>query len=263
VELPAGEFGTRPLLSLRGVSLPAGEESPGLRGIDLDLYPGEIFGIAAVSGNGERDLAGAIADPSRIAAGSIEFDGERVEGCTALEMFARGLAYTPEDRIREAVLPDGSISENVLLGHQGEERFLRKRLFIDWRKVRETAKELIERYHVQAPGPDVPMRTLSGGNMQKAVMGRAFVNPIKLLLTHNPTSGLDISTVEFIFAKLVELSRTRGGTVLWINEDLDELMIISDRIGVLSGGRLTRVRGRSEFDKYAIGREMIGGGEQV
>ncbi|MBP7140093.1 MAG: hypothetical protein KBA47_04090 [Caldisericia bacterium] len=116
----------------------------------------------------------------------------------------------------------------------------------------------MKKFNVYAPSEEIIIRRLSGGNIQKIIMGRAFVNPIKLLITHNPTSGLDVSTVEFIFEKLVE-TRGNGSAVLWIGEDLDELMILSDRIIVLYKGELQGIFNRDEFDKYKIGLLMIGG----
>ena len=117
---------------------------------------------------------------------------------------------------------------------------------------------MIKNYNVITPTEELAIRRLSGGNIQKVIIGRAFISPINLLVTHNPTSGLDISTVEFIFKKLVE-TRNSGSAVLWINEDLDELIIISDRIAVLHKGELKGIFEREEFDKYKIGLLMIGG----
>ena len=146
----------------------------------------------------------------------------------------------------------------MLLGHHAEKKFLKGNIFIDWAKVKTDAKKVISEYNVMAPDEEIEIRRLSGGNIQRVIIGRAFVSPIDFLVTHNPTSGLDISTVEFIFNKLVEI-RSQGGAILWINEDLDELMILSDRIGVLHNGELKGIFKREEFDKYKIGLLMIGG----
>ena len=158
----------------------------------------------------------------------------------------------------EGILPDGSIRENILLGHHAEKQFLSRNLFIDWAEVKKASERIISEYEVKAPSDELEIRRLSGGNIQRVIIGRAFLNPIKLLVTHNPTSGLDIASVEFIFNKLVEL-RESGSAILWVNEDLDELMILCDRIGVLFNGELTGIFNRAEFDKYQIGLLMIGG----
>jgi len=123
--------------------------------------------------------------------------------------------------------------------------------------VRSAAKKTIAEYSVATPDENLAIRRLSGGNIQKVIMGRAFVSPVKVLVTHNPTSGVDIATVEFIFNKLAQV-RQAGGAVLWVHEDLDELLLLCDRIATLHEGRITGVFERARFDKYTIGMAMIG-----
>lgn len=258
VTLPKQNKSRKPVLEFKNVSIPGGDKSVGLKNISFKLYGGEILGIAAVSGNGEKELAEAAVHTELLSEGDILLEGKSIRDLTTLEIFKRGIAYTPEDRIREGILPEGSITENTILGHQTEDRFLKRGVFINWDEVREAAKRTIKDYNIYTPGEDLAIRRLSGGNIQKAIIGRAYVSPVKALITHNPTSGLDISTVEFIFKKLVD-TRSRGSAVLWINEDLDELMILSDRIAVLHQGKLKKIFLRDEFDKYKIGLLMIGG----
>jgi general nucleoside transport system ATP-binding protein len=183
-----------------------------------------------------------------------------VLGLGATELFAMGVSYTPEDRIQEGILPEATIVENVLLGHHAEPRFSRAGAFVNWRSAREAAVRTIAEYSVATPDENLAVRRLSGGNIQKVIMGRAFVSEVKLLVTHNPTSGVDISTVEFIYGKLAKM-RESGGAVLWIHEDVDELMLLCDRIVTLHEGTISGVFGRSDFDKYKIGLAMIGGAE--
>ncbi|HEB10673.1 MAG TPA: ABC transporter ATP-binding protein [Spirochaetales bacterium] len=258
VELPPAKLSGKPVCELKRVFVEGGEKSHGLKDISLAVYGGEIFGIASVSGNGEHELATTIINPSMLARGDILVSGKSIKNRPTLDVFKERVSYTPEDRIKEAILPDGSIKENVLLGHHAEKKFLKGNIFIDWAKVKTDAKKIINEYNVMAPDEEIEIRRLSGGNIQRVIIGRAFISPIDFLVTHNPTSGLDISTVEFIFNKLVEI-RSQGGAILWINEDLDELMILSDRIGVLNNGELKGIFKREEFDKYKIGLLMIGG----
>jgi simple sugar transport system ATP-binding protein len=258
VRVPPSEKSARPVLELKDVHVPGGEESPGLRGVTLEVYGGEIVGVAGVSGNGEKEIAEVVVNPRIATEGDILVKGESVMGMSTLEVFARGVFYTPEDRIAEGILNEGSISENILLGHQAESRFLKRKTFIGWQDVRAAAEQAVEDYKIYTPSVDLTVRRLSGGNIQKTIIARAFVSNPSLLVTHNPTSGLDISTVEFIFNRLVE-TRNSGAAVLWINEDLDELMIVSDRIAVLHNGELKAVFSRGEFDKYQIGLLMLGG----
>jgi len=258
VEVPETTRSEAPILQFKNVSVPGGEESPGLNGVSLELFGGEILGIAGVSGNGEKEIAEVVVNPSLAAGGDILVKGESIIGLSTLDVFARGVFYTPEDRISEGILNEGSITENILLGHHAEERFLKKKMFIAWNEVHAAAKTAVEDYNIYTPSVDLVIRRLSGGNIQKAIIARAFVSAPHLLVTHNPTSGLDISTVEFIFNLLVQ-TRNKGAAVLWVNEDLDELMIVSDRIAVLHKGELQGVFNRDEFDKYRIGLLMLGG----
>jgi len=258
VELPESKKSEKPVLILKDVSTEPTEQSIGLKNISFELYGGEIVGVASVSGNGEKDLAEIIINPKKITNGEIYIDGEKINDLSTLEVFSKGVFYTPEDRIKEGILPEGNLKENILLGHHSEERFLNRKIFVKWDEARNATLDTIKKFNIYAPNEDIVIRRLSGGNIQKVIMGRAFVNPIKLLITHNPTSGLDVSTVEFIFKKLVE-TRDNGSSVLWIGEDLDELMILSDRIIVLYKGELQGIFKRSEFDKYKIGLLMIGG----
>ena len=258
VSLPEVKLSKKPLARVVNLSIPADDTSPGLKDISFEIFGGEILGVAAVSGNGEKSIAECIIHPKSLDSGDIFIDGKSIRNDSPIEVFARGVFYTPEDRIKEGILNEGSIKENVLLGHHKEARFLKKKLFIDWKEAAAAAKNVIKEFNVDTPDEDLSIRRLSGGNIQKTIMGRAFVSPLKLLVTHNPTSGLDISTVEFIFNKLVEL-RNSGAAVLFVNEDLDELMIVSDRIAVLHDGELKGIFKRSEFDKYKIGLLMIGG----
>lgn len=258
VEVPIVERSAAAVLQLRNVSVPGGEESPGLRGVSLDVFGGEILGIAGVSGNGEKEIAEVVVNPSMATGGDILVEGKSIMGLSTLDVFARGVFYTPEDRISEGILNEGSITENILLGHHAEKRFLTGTSFVAWKAVHAAAEKAVVDYNIYTPSVDLVIRRLSGGNIQKAIIARAFVSDPRLLVTHNPTSGLDISTVEFIFNRLVEV-RSDGAAVLWVNEDLDELMIVSDRIAVLHKGEIRGVFKRGEFDKYRIGLLMLGG----
>lgn len=257
ITLPPAKLSAEPLCEIKDAATGGGEGTR-LKKVTLDIYGGEIFGIAAVTGNGEKELAKCITNPRQLTGGDILINGKSIINLPPIKVFGEGVFHTPEDRVVEGILPDGSIRENILLGHHAEEQFLNKNLFIDWAEVKKASQRIIAEYEVKAPHDELEIRRLSGGNIQRVIIGRAFLNPIKLLVTHNPTSGLDIASVEFIFNKLVEF-RSSGSAILWVNEDLDELMILCDRIGVLFNGELAGIFNRAEFDKYQIGLLMIGG----
>lgn len=257
VEIPQAGLTEEPVCSIRNLRARArGKDGVDLKDISFDIYGGEIFGIAGISGNGQKELAQAIINPNHIESGEIVINGKLINGLSTMDVFSRGIFYTPEDQKKEGILPSGTIKENVLLGHQKEARFQRHGV-VHWDLVKKEAQKLIEEFRVSTPGEETAIDRLSGGNIRRVVMGRAFINPISLLITHNPTLGLDMASVQFIFERLLELKQ-RKSAVLYINEDLDELMLISDRIGVLHEGRLAGIVPRESFDKYTIGSLMIG-----
>jgi general nucleoside transport system ATP-binding protein len=258
IALPPKEKSKEPICRLDEVSLSPSDKTPGLKKISLEAYGGEILGICAVSGNGEKDLATCLADPSRIESGDYYIKGEKVNDLDTLSLFKKGVFYTPSDRISEAILPEASLKENILLGHHTEDDFLQRNIFINWKKARESARKVISDYDVKAPDERTEIRRLSGGNIQRVIIGRGLINEVDLFITHNPSSGLDIASVEFIFNKLLEI-RQSDRAVIWINEDLDELMLLSDRIGILYNGELRAIVPRDKFDKYELGLLMIGG----
>ncbi|HCM28681.1 MAG: hypothetical protein A2Z99_14485 [Treponema sp. GWB1_62_6] len=249
-----------PFLEFRNVTTrpAAGKKGRGLTDVSLSVRGGEIFGVAAVSGNGEKDIAELPFKSFRVLSGDVLVGGRSVLGMDTLGVFGLGVSYTPEDRIQEGILPEASIMENLLLGHHAEGRFLGPLSTVNWRAARESAVQTVAEFSVATPDENLAIRRLSGGNIQKVIMGRAFVSDAKVLVTHNPTSGVDISTVEFIFNKLVKV-RDSGGAVLWVHEDLDELMLLCDRIATLHEGRITGIFERADFDKLRLGLAMIGG----
>jgi len=258
IDVPEVEKTEKPVLSLNNLSAKSKEkDGTDLKSVSFDIYGGEILGIAGISGNGQKELAEVIIDPNNITEGEIDLLDEKVNGLTTNQIFDRNVFYIPEDRKKEAILGRGDITNNVLLGHQRENRFQSKGI-IKWKKVRNDTKEVIKEYGVKTPDEKQQIGKLSGGNIQRVVIGRALLNDLDLLVTHSPTAGLDMASVEFVFKRLVEL-RSKGTAVLYINEDLDELMEVSDRIGVIHEGKLIEIFNQDQYDKYEIGSKMIGG----
>ena len=255
VELEDVEKTKEPILKLVNVSTSV-KGLRNLKDVSLEVYGGEILGIAGISGHGQKLLAEVVVNPSLISSGDILIRGKSIKGMSTVEILKSGVFFTPEDRIVEATLPTASIYKNMFLGHHREEQFLSRGTVL-WKKVREISRNLMKLFRVKAPNENVMIRKLSGGNIQKVVFARAMMNPIDLLVTHNPTAGLDMASVKFVFEKLLELRKERKA-VLYINEDLDELMIVSDRIAVMREGRIVKIFRREEFDKREIGRYMAG-----
>ena len=245
-----------PMLQMAHVSA---EGETGLRPLDdvsLVIRTGEILGLAGVAGNGQRELAEAILGILPGARGEIMLDGELLSGLETRHILAKGVAYVPEDRLHDGFLPTANVAQNLILGSQYREPYSKKG-FLQWPVIYETARRLIREYHIQTPGPRDIAANLSGGNIQRMMLARAFSNPLKLLILHNPTSGLDISSVESVYEKLLAYKR-EGVAILLISDDLDELMLMSDRIATIYRGKIVGELARNQFDKYELGRMMSG-----
>ena len=242
-----------PALELVGVT------APGLRVEALALRAGELLGVAGVAGNGQRELAEVIVGLRPVTAGAIRLRGWDCGRASVRERILAGLAYVPEDRLAEGILPRQSLAESFVLG--AHHLLFRGRRIFDAARARALCRRAIEDYRIVAQGPEVRSATLSGGNIQKALVARAVLVADQVeravLVAMNPTRGLDIGTTEFVHRRLREL-RERGKAVLLISEDLDELIELCDRIAVLYRGQLAGLRERSAFDPYRLGALMVG-----
>ena len=224
--------------------------------VSFQVHEKEIFGIAGVAGNGQRELAESIIGLQPIAQGSISIDGMPVNETTTAELLQSGVAYIPEDRLHDGFLPKANVAENLILGFQRQEPYSR-RGFIDWKTVFEASRRLISEYNVKTLGPAEIGGNLSGGNIQRVMVARAFSRPCRFLVAHNPTRGLDISSMDFVYSSLLE-RKEQGMATLLLSEDLDELLLLCDRIGVIYRGEIVGILGRRSFERYEIGRLMSG-----
>ena len=227
-----------------------------LSGLDLTVAAGEVVGVAGVAGNGQVELAEALAGVRPVRTGSVTVDGAELAGRHTSRWLASGVAYVPEDRHRDGILGAGSVTDNLLLGAQRTAAYQRHGL-IDWRRVREHSRETIDRYTIRTPGPDAPAGNLSGGNIQRLVLARAFDREPAVLVLQNPTRGLDLRSTRFVYDRVQE-ARERGCAVVLISEDLDELSLLADRMVVLYSGEIAGERARGDYDAYALGRLMAG-----
>ncbi len=229
-------------------------------GFDLTIAEGEILGVAGVAGNGQVELAEALSGVRPLAAGTVRLgEWELVGGDRqrpTAEWLSLGVSYVPEDRHRDGILPTRSITENLLLGSQRSSEARRNGL-LDWGRARRHAEEVIERFSVRASGPGALAGDLSGGNIQRVILARAFARRPRLLVLHNPTRGLDIRSTQFVYEQ-VRAAAAAGCAVLLLSEDLDEVITLSDRIVSLYSGASTGEWARGEADRYEIGRSMTG-----
>ena len=229
--------------------------------VSLDVHKGEIVGIAGVAGNGQRRLARALAGIETPAEGTVVIGGVDVTGHGALAARRAGLAFVPEDRLGTGLVPDLSLTDNMLLTR-------RRAFFVDRKTARADAEQGIDEYEIKAPGTEAEARVLSGGNAQKVLLARELAHVgepggPQVVIVSSPTRGLDVGAAEFVRGLLHE-ARERGAAVLVISEDLDEVRSLADRIAVLYRGayraRRPRRRAPSRRDRHGDGRGRSGGG---
>lgn len=227
-----------------------------LKNITFSLHRKEILGVAGVSGNGQKELCETIIGIHRPTKGKIMFKGRDITKLSIRERFDLGFRFIPEDRLVDGSLPTMSISENLVLGYQNFKDFQNHGLLL-YDKINERAKKAIEEFGIKTPNEKVRLGKLSGGNIQKVVVARALLISPEVLIAYNPTRGLDIGATEKILKKLIEL-RNSGSSIILVSEDLDELLMLSDRVVVMYKGEIIGSMKRGEFDKYRIGLLMIG-----
>ncbi len=241
----------RPRLVLKGLRVRGDRGDESVRGVDLEVCEGEIVGIAGVSGNGQRDLAEAVAGIRAPIAGSILLDDREVAGARPGRVRAAGLAYVPEERMRDGVISDFSVADNLILVENRSRAYSRFG-FLRRKAIRRHCEQLTDDFAVKTPDVDTPARNLSGGNIQKLILARELSGHPNVLLVAQPTRGIDVGSAQYIHERLVE-QRNSGTAVLVISEDLDEVMTISDRIVVMYEGRII-----GSVDPHTSTREAIG-----
>ena len=224
--------------------------------ISFDVRAGEIVGIAGVSGNGQQELLAALSGERPIHdAKAIRIDGHPVGRMDAARRRARGLAFVPDERLGRGAVPDMSLADNALL--TAFRKQMVRRGFVLRQRVDAYALATIDAFSVKAPGPRAAARSLSGGNLQKYIVGREIRQQPKLLIAAQPTWGVDVGAAAQIRQSLLDL-RDRSVAVLVISEELDELFEICDRIAVIAQGRLSEAKPVAETNAEAIGLMMSG-----
>jgi ABC-type uncharacterized transport system ATPase subunit len=223
----------------------------------FEVRSGEIFGIAGVGGNGQTELVEALTGLRRPRAGRVELGGRVVTGYSPRKMAQRGLAYIPGDRQRYGLVLAFAVEDNLALTDYHHPPYSHFGV-LDEGAIRAKAKELVAQFDIRTPSPAVPVGTLSGGNQQKVIVAREFSRPITLLVADQPTRGLDVGSIEFIHRQIVA-KRDAGSAVLLVSAELDEVMELSDRIGVMYRGRLVAVLDAASTDKERIGLMMATG----
>ncbi|WP_323011794.1 ABC transporter ATP-binding protein [Castellaniella sp.] len=245
------------LLQVRHLDLPQAHPfATALSQLSFDLHAGEILGIAGVSGNGQQELMGVLSgEDRRVARDTIILDGQPIGRQSSAWRRTQGLAFVPEERLGRGAVPELSLARNLLLSHQGADTI--RHGWIRTGVVQRITSEIIQRFHVKASGPHALAGSLSGGNLQKFIVGREVVRQPRLLLIAQPTWGVDVGAAAQIHGELLAL-RDAGCAILLISEELDELLELSDRLLVMSKGRLSPPVTREQANREQIGQWMSG-----
>jgi simple sugar transport system ATP-binding protein len=228
-----------------------------VRDLSLELHAGEVFGIAGVDGNGQKELGEVIAGQRKLHRGQVVVEGVDITNRGVSRATRAGIGYVTDDRLGEGSVPGSSVAENAVLKTVARAPFSR-RFWLNRKAIDRHAQELIEQFDVRTPGTQTRMTLLSGGNIQKLLLARELAMKPRVLVCNKPTYGLDLRTAHFVLKTLREQA-DQGNCVLLISSELDELLEICDRIGVMYNGELVAIFGRGEFDVESIGRLMLSG----
>lgn len=245
------------VLDVRGVSVRGRSGVFGLKNFSLEVRRGEIVGLAGVDGNGQVELVEAIVGLRKVESGSIWFKSKDITTLSIRERIAAGMAYIPEDRHKYGLILDYTVQENMILKSYYREPFASKGL-LNNEAITSHAVKVIDDFDVRSgKGPATVARTLSGGNQQKAIIGREIDQSPDLLVAVQPTRGLDVGAIEYIHQRLLE-QRDSGKAVLLVSLELDEVLELSDRIAVISHGELVGVVDADKTDENEVGLMMTG-----
>ena len=245
----------KPALTVTGLSVQGTEKNKALCDVDFTLMTGEILGVAGVAGSGQKELCESIAGLQPSCAGSIVFQGEELRGLSPREIAARGVAlsFVPEDRLGMGLVGSMGMVDNMLLKKYQDQHAP----LLDRKPAKNLSNELVEKLSIMTPDVYTPVKRLSGGNVQKVLLGREIASDPRILITAYPVRGLDINSSMTIYHLLNE-QKMKGVGILFIGEDLDVLLELCDRIMVLCGGIVTGLVDAKNVTKEQLGLMMTG-----
>ncbi len=247
------------VLEVSGLVVDDNRGHAAVRDCSFAVRAGEIFGIAGVEGNGQRELVEALAGMRPVVAGDVRLRGRSLLGLDPRRIAELGVGHIPEDRTRHGLIGAFSVADNLVLNRYHRPPFARG-LVRRRSEVTAHAEELVATFDIRTPGVDVPAAQLSGGNQQKVVVARELSRPLEVLLVAQPTRGLDVGSIEFIHRRLVEI-RDRGTAVVLVSAELDEVLALADTVGVLYRGRIVASMPAAEADRHRVGLLMATGSE--
>jgi simple sugar transport system ATP-binding protein len=256
VEAAAPDGGPRVVLEVEGLGALSDRGTPALEDVSLTVCAGEIVAVAGVEGNGQAELEQilfGLREPTR---GNVRLGGEDITRATPAQRLDRRLGLIPSDRYRRGMVRPLSVAENLVLDRIDQPPF-GSRFAVRRRAINQRAAELIDTFSIHVSGPEQLAGTLSGGNAQRVVLARVFSRELRCLIAAQPTRGLDVGAIEFVWEQL-DAARRQGVAVLLISTDLDEVAALADRCCVIYRGRLLAQWPRAELDRERIGLAMGG-----
>ena len=245
------------VLSVRNLDVNDDRGAETVRDLSLEVHAGEIFGVAGVQGNGQRELVESLTGMRAAQGGSVLLGGADITDANPRKVADLGVGHIPEDREKHGTIGSLSVADNLVLNSYFRAPFSRRGIR-DEAAIAANATELVEKYDIRTPGIDVPIGNLSGGNRQKCIVARELSREIGLLVAAQPTRGLDVGSIEFIHNQIID-RRDAGVAVLLVSAELDEILSLSDRIGVMYHGALLAIVERADATREDIGVLMAGG----
>lgn len=247
-----------PVLRVEEIEAEDDRGLPALKGVSFDVRKNEILGIAGVQGNGQAELAEVLSGLRPIRKGSISLGGQDLTGKRVREFMDAGIAHIPADRHLRGLVMSFSLRENAILGRQRVRQFAPSRFWQNQREITSYTKRIVEEFGVKTPSVNVLAQNLSGGNQQRLIIGREFSKAPRVIIAAQPTRGLDVGGIEYVHEQILKM-RDRGAAVLLISMDLDEVMMLSDRIAVIYSGRIVGIRDPEDTDRRELGELMLSG----
>ena len=246
------------LLSVRGLSVKSDDGIEKVRNVSFSVKKGEIVGIAGVAGSGQGELIESIFGLRRPESGTITYEGEDITRLSPRGHRVRRIGYVPQDRLGTGCSRESSILENCIMGYHVAHKF-KNPLLVNKKEAESFAGHVVEDFSVKTPDVYTPIGSLSGGNIQKVVVGREFLQENDLLVIEDPTRGIDVGAIEFIWQKIIQIAEA-GVSVLLVSHELGEVMELSDRILVMYNGEITGdLLNTAGLDEQTVGMYMLGG----
>lgn len=251
------------LMDIKNISMVNDIGRKKVNNVSFSLRKGEILGIAGIEGNGQSELINVITGLEKNSEGDFFVHGRKMTGENVLNIRNSGISHIPEDRMHTGIAPGMSVMENCVSEKYRDKDMLKLSFLLDNEKIRAYSKEIIESYRVKTDSENTPITGLSGGNIQKVVVGRECTLPSDILVINQPTRGIDVGAIEFIRKKIVAL-RDEGRGILLVSADLNEVMTLSDSLLVMSNGEIVAYfEDAKSVDEYELGLYMLGTKKQT